>query len=245
MSPTLPTQSDSEGDEEYVPPTRGELSSDNEDENLTKGQSARSPEPSAEDTENKKKDRDALWASFQASAASSSEKKIEKVEEEKRVRIQKKYLFAGEYITEVVEVAEDSPDAKKWPVYREEGVHADDQRCPTLEHQTPSTSLPVGPARTGPTPPSKPPPKKPGPRKPKTVLGAVPSSSSQKPKKLTTLDKSMMDWKAHTQDTALQDELETNRKGGGYLEKVDFLQRVEDRKEENLEAMKSRKRRKL
>ncbi len=54
-----------------------------------------------------------------------------------------------------------------------------------------------------------------------------------------------MDWKAHTQNPELQDELEANRRGGGYLEKVDFLQRVEDRREENLEAMKSRKRRKL
>lgn len=54
-----------------------------------------------------------------------------------------------------------------------------------------------------------------------------------------------MDWKTHTQGTELQDELEANRKGGGYLEKVEFLQRVEGRKEETLEALKSRKRRKL
>lgn len=55
----------------------------------------------------------------------------------------------------------------------------------------------------------------------------------------------MMDWKAHTMSADLQAELDTNRKSGGYLEKVEFLQRVEERKEENLEAMKSRKRRKL
>jgi hypothetical protein len=54
-----------------------------------------------------------------------------------------------------------------------------------------------------------------------------------------------MDWKTHTVDSALQNELDANRKSGGYLEKVEFLQRVEERKEENLESLKSRKRRKL
>lgn len=56
-----------------------------------------------------------------------------------------------------------------------------------------------------------------------------------------------MDWKAHVQaeqgKVGLQDELEANRRGGGYLEKVEFLQRVEERKEGTLEALKSGKRR--
>lgn len=54
-----------------------------------------------------------------------------------------------------------------------------------------------------------------------------------------------MDWKAHTGDSTLQDELDANRKAGGYLGKVEFLKRVDERKEENLESMQSRKRRKL
>lgn len=64
--------------------------------------------------------------------------------------------------------------------------------------------------------------------------------------KLTTLDKSAMDWKSHVtgaQDPALKDELDANRRGGGYLEKVDFLQRVGERKDEAFEANKSSKRR--
>jgi hypothetical protein len=57
-----------------------------------------------------------------------------------------------------------------------------------------------------------------------------------------------MDWRAHVnshQDETFREELEANRRGGGYLEKVDFLQRVEARKEDVLDAAKSRKRRKL
>lgn len=139
------------------------------------------------------------------------------------------------WLREVVEVPEDSTDAKKWPLYQETGEDSESAAVP----EPPGSSLTTVSALS-----PKLPPKKPGPRKPKTVLGPLPSSS-QKAKKLTTLDKSLIDWKAHTVDTDLQDELDTNRKGGGYLEKVEFLRRVEERKEENLEAMKSRKRRKL
>jgi hypothetical protein len=57
-----------------------------------------------------------------------------------------------------------------------------------------------------------------------------------------------MDWRAHVQEqegSGLKDELEANRRSGGYLEKVDFLKRVDERKEEAIEASKSFKRRKL
>ncbi|THH00045.1 hypothetical protein EW026_g2422 [Hermanssonia centrifuga] len=93
------------------------------------------------------------------------------------------------------------------------------------------------------------PTKRPGPRKPKTQLGPLPGA--QKVKKLTTLDKSTMDWRSHVEgaeasgSSKLKDELEANRRGGGYLEKVEFLKRVEERKEEALEASKSGKRRRV
>jgi len=59
-----------------------------------------------------------------------------------------------------------------------------------------------------------------------------------------------MDWQRHIQTeqqagSSIKDELDANRRAGGYLEKVEFLKRVEERKEENLDAMKSSKRRKL
>jgi hypothetical protein len=39
----------------------------------------------------------------------------------------------------------------------------------------------------------------------------------------------------------LKDELEANCRGGGYLEKVDFLKRVEEMKEEAIESSKATK----
>lgn len=107
-----------------------------------------------------------------------------------------------------------------------------------------STSAPV--ASETPSKPKQPLGKRPGPRKPKTLLPGLPTS--QKPKKLTTLDKSAMDWSAHINaesDSGMKDQLEANRRGGGYLEKVEFLRRVDGRKDDILEASKPNKRRKL
>ena len=40
-----------------------------------------------------------------------------------------------------------------------------------------------------------------------------------------------MDWKSHTGgDKAINDELEANRRAGGYLQKKDFLERVGERR---------------
>lgn len=123
---------------------------------------------------------------------------------------------------EVVEVDEDSEDAKRWPRAGE-------------------TSSASASASTSSTP--KPPGRRPGPRRSKVTLAPLPSG---KAKKLSTLEKSAMDWRAHVAAEAgsgLQEELDANRKGGGYLEKVDFLKRVDERKDDILEASRSSKRR--
>jgi hypothetical protein len=80
------------------------------------------------------------------------------------------------------------------------------------------------------------------------TLAALPTPASTKAKKLSTLDKSAMDWQSHIQtaeDPGLKDELEANRRSGGYLEKVEFLKRVDERKEDVVEANKGSKRRRL
>jgi hypothetical protein len=42
---------------------------------------------------------------------------------------------------------------------------------------------------------------------------------------------SQLDWKSHTASTVgMSDELASNRRAGGYLEKRDFLERVDDRR---------------
>ena len=88
---------------------------------------------------------------------------------------------------------------------------------------------------------------KPGPRKPKTILAPLPTA---KPKKLTTLEKSDMDWRAQgdadegtgSGGVNLADELERNRRSGGYLEKVAFLERVGNRREDLFDESRKKRR---
>ncbi|KAG2358266.1 bucentaur or craniofacial development-domain-containing protein [Suillus spraguei] len=170
-----------------------------------------------EDLVEKKKARDALWASFQASVSTPPPPKVEEPPK-KLVKIEKCFLFAGKNMVEVVEVLEDSEEAKKWP--------------------RASASISAAPIQT--TAEKSATRKPPGPRKPRTSLADIPS---QKAKKITTLDKSAMDWRTHVTSSDIKDELDANRRGGGYLEKMDFLKRVEDRREDAYEASKSNKRR--
>ena len=133
---------------------------------------------------------------------------------------------------EVVEVPEDSEDAKKWPLWSGSGVP--DQNTVGLA-STSSTALALVNSKT----------KARGPRKPKTVLPSLPTTSRHKTKKLTTLDKSSMDWKAHVNSdgATTKDELEANRRSEGYLGKIEFLQRVSERKDSILEETQAKKRR--
>ncbi|KAF9226357.1 hypothetical protein BS17DRAFT_542952 [Gyrodon lividus] len=162
----------------------------------------------------------------------------------KLVKVEKKYLFAGKHVTEVVEVPEGSEDAKQWPLWRPNELPQ-----LTAKHQSPQPGQKTGeadaPVVTPSTAAAKPAGKRPGPRKPRTALPAIPNASQAK--KITTLDKSAMDWRAHlnSQSSDIKDELDTNRRGGGYLEKVEFLKRVEDRREDALDASKLSKRRKM
>jgi len=56
-------------------------------------------------------------------------------------------------------------------------------------------------------------------------------------KKMTTLEKSQLDWKTHSAaDAKLQAELEANRRSGGYLQKKDFLDRVGERRAETFDS---------
>ena len=170
---------------------------------------------------------------------------------------------------EVVSVPKDSDEAKRWPLWdpskgssnskketKQEETTADSSSVinpiissPENENQTgevsstvAESSKPATPAQVG-----EPKVRRPGPRRPKGTLPPLPSS---KPKKLTTLEKSAMDWKAHiTTNTEgegsssnLADELEKNRRGGGYLERVAFLDRVSARREEILDEGRKKRR---
>jgi len=142
-------------------------------------------------------------------------------------------------------VPEDSEDARKWPRWQESESEAGPSTASTsqISVDLDAASSSVSNAGTTSTQHTTKANKRPGPRKSKITLAPLPGS--QKAKKLTTLDKSAMDWRSHVDatDEPVKDALEANRRGGGYLEKVEFLQRVADRKEDALEATKSTKRR--
>lgn len=167
----------------------------------------------------------------------------------------------------MIDVPEDSQDAKKWPLWVNHEKHEPmDLLTSSPEDATDTAALEVEKPQEGrsmkdisvdttrstsdpiPPPVPKPETKRAGPRKSKITLAPLPGSS--KAKKMTTLDKSAMDWKSHLQTesaagSSVADELTANRKSGGYLEKVEFLKRVGERKDETLESLKSGKRRRL
>lgn len=158
---------------------------------------------------------------------------------------------------EVVEVPENSTDAKKWARYRSPGANitptdnaswvgapdtntAPPQPIPDILPTASTSSAATTTAASQAGPPKR----KPGPRKPKTTLAPLPGSAS-KAKKITTLEKSAMDWSKHV-TPGDKDELEAQRRGGGgYLDKVEFLNRAEERKESMLSENSSSKRRRL
>jgi hypothetical protein len=153
--------------------------------------------------------------------------------------------------SEVIEVLEDSDDVKKWPLWTPKGEDTASESsvagAPEAQPENAPLTVPSEhaiPLSSAIARPEQPLPKKPGPRKSKTKLGPLPEPT--KPKKLTTLDKSAMDWKAHVssaRDPSLKHDLDANRREGGYLEKVAFLQRVEERKDQAFDANKPNKRR--
>lgn len=149
-------------------------------------------------------------------------------------------VYEPDIFREIKEVPVDSDEAKKWPRWNDPSSGRDEGPSSI---NIPKTSVNADASSSNASDVVSKPAKRPGPRKSKITLAPLPGS--QKAKKLTTLDKSAMDWRSHVDSAAepVKDALEANRRGGGYLEKVEFLQRVADRKEDALEATKVTKRR--
>ncbi|KAG2137432.1 bucentaur or craniofacial development-domain-containing protein [Suillus bovinus] len=244
MSPPLrdPTSDSEDDDPDYAPPSHQDSDSDSSGDEDGNADANVPNEVKEEDLVEKKKARDALWVSFQASVATPPLAKVVEEPPKKLVKIEKRYLFAGKNIVEVVEVAEDSEEAKKWP--RWDPSEPSSAAAPALDSSSSTTDANAtalsSEAPVQFTAQKSTTRKPPGPRKPRTSLADIPT---QKAKKITTLDKSAMDWRTHVTSSDAKDELDANRRGGGYLEKMDFLKRVQDRREDAYEASKSNKRR--
>ena len=134
------------------------------------------------------------------------------------------------------EVPEESPDAKKWPLWNGQQLTILPRKSPDPNHLL--SPIPTSSAIQQPKAAVTP---KRGPRKPRKSLDAM--FATAKAKKLSTLDKSAMDWKEHVESSQdIKEDLEANRRGGGYLDKVEFLQRVEQRTEAAREGGSKRRR---
>ncbi|KAJ3935785.1 MAG: bucentaur or craniofacial development-domain-containing protein [Lentinula lateritia] len=247
--------SDSE-DEEYVPHEKADKSSTSSDsEPEVKRRRTELPEP--EDPETQQRKRQELWKAFKESVTSGKDAVDSKATREKQntIRVEKRYIFAGKELREVVEVPADSDEANKWPRISPEltstsiSSPANDSASDTFETTLITSATTSGTSSSFTQTSQKPSGPKRGPRKSKITLGEIPGTlRSARPTKLTTLEKSAMDWRSHVSkqdNNALKDELEANRKqgGGGYLEKVEFLERVSERRESLLDSSKSAKRR--
>lgn len=133
------------------------------------------------------------------------------------------------------EVFEGSEDAKKWPLWTAEAGNL----VPAKAESGLSPS-PVPSSASTPQPEGKPHYRS-GTRRPKKSLDDM--FATAKAKKLSTLDKSAMDWKEHVESSRdIKEDLEANRRAGGYLDRVEFLQRVEQRKEAEREQIGSKRR---
>ncbi|KAJ1302140.1 hypothetical protein OPQ81_000969 [Rhizoctonia solani] len=241
-----------EEDDDYVP---GEQDSDSSESSAgPQTKKPRTEETLDTSTPNLLKDdttRNALWTSFLESTKSeaTNSKTPPPKSEVKTLTIEKKYRFAGEDVIEKVMVTEDSSEARDWR-----------RRQSTGGQSTGSTATPIvtTPSSGSPTPnPSSlrletndrpvealPPTRAKPPTKPRKSLSSL--AAAGKPKKLTTLEKSRLDWQSHLASSTQEerDELERNRKAGGagYLEKVDFLARVNERRENMFEHSKRKRR---
>ncbi|KAK4683752.1 hypothetical protein P7C73_g6477, partial [Tremellales sp. Uapishka_1] len=167
----------------------------------------------------------AMQSEDKAITSGNQERKVE------LVSVQRARRFAGETLYETVELPANDPEAIAFLAKKisSESPSQEAVASPIAEDSSASASLVETPA----TPAAAKPKPKPAPRrKPRQSLEAM-AAAIDKGKKMTTLEKSQLDWKSHmaTADDKMREEVEANRRGGGYLEKRDFLERVEERRD--------------
>ncbi len=136
-----------------------------------------------------------------------------------------------------MEVPADSDEARKWLGPKEPSPQDQAQAGSSLPKETPSMLSSFSGTKAVRKSP------KGGPvRKMRQSLAS--SAVASRPKKISTLEMSRMEWNAHISSAPEEEvtELEQSRRAGGFLEKVDFLQRVDQRKDD---ARSSGKRRRL
>lgn len=132
-----------------------------------------------------------------------------------------------------------SAEARKWPTvdvspsgYSPLGNGNGSGSAPLGNASSVANALNAGPSTNGAERSKK---TSPALRRGRGSLAAL-ATAAAKPKKLTMLEKSKLDWNSHLASSASKEEVEeleqSRRDGAGYLDRVGFLQRVDERKED-------------
>jgi hypothetical protein len=149
--------------------------------------------------------------------------------EQEKIKITSTYEFAGKTVTEEKWVDTDSQEAKAYLNSAKLTSKLESDKATST-----STSTAAAAAAENGTP------KKPllrRKRKRESLLDAVISNSSKT--KLSTLEKSRLDWATYVDKNKINDELKYKNKSG-FLEKQDFLNRVESRRDDLYKNAKSK-----
>jgi len=143
------------------------------------------------------------------------------------ITIKRTYVFAGETQTEERTVAADSEEARLYLAQQAQSI------------AKPSTTASAASNITG-----KPPLRRPTKRKSMFAAGGPDVSAvaaGAKGPKLNTLEKSKLDWAAQVDREGISEELSEARKAKGtYLGRMDFLGRMDMKREEELKAAKGK-----
>jgi len=202
--------------------SRGKVEEENEEEEKTDQET---PEKKELDEEGEKKHSDALWSDFLKDTKTTLNPKPKDTSPtplldkssgngtSTKKEPPKVYTFAGEEVKIFDETSKNS---------KTESVNAKpEEEEPTSEQATPSPSQGIKKAGGGLS----------------SILGKI----SGKGTKLSTLDKSKLDWNQFKSQEGIEEELSTHNRGKeGYLERQAFLQRTDLRQfeiEKNLRAL--------
>lgn len=188
--------------------------------------------------EKQKKKADDLWASFlsdvgprtKAASASTgsqqststtgtdkpskpptvSQQQEDKPKESSKITITKVFDFAGEEVRVTKEVDADSREAKSFLKEEEEKVLKEKE-----ESSEPQPSVPLSSGSSAKRP---------------VGMGSILNRIGAKKQKMSTLEKSKMDWDAFKTEEGISDELAIHNRGKeGYVERKNFLERVDHR----------------
>lgn len=165
--------------------------------------------------------------------AEAVQQKAPTLPSEEMIKIKRTYKFAGEMITEEKLVPRDSAEAKLF-LSNEGKDNAETVDVNDAEAKKSAVKLrrPLRKySRFDPNPPGF--IKKSWEKQPSTDSAVMGEDTDAKGPKLNTVEKSRLDWAAYVDQAGIKDELNVHsRAKEGYLGRMDFLDRMEAKKEE-------------